>query len=241
MIENLDYIGPYRMMKVDVIDGPFQNRCSYEIYPCHIENNQWVATRSEDYQHAELRALIDEAHQSVWTGEVVAAYKKSREAEIVAEYNERTISDEQFAEIVGLIPTLKPFGHIFNPNQTFVDKMIERYEGKRVVECGAGDGYTGAVLAAAGFEVTCIDTRTYEGQVFSVLNQDALTFDFDNTMVCLICRPDSDEVLQAIIDRAQSQGCPVVYVRRAGVSAPNTRLLAENVGADGESMFQVLS
>jgi hypothetical protein len=102
-IQNVEYVKPYMILKFDVVSGTYRDICAFEIPPAHIVNNQWVPASPHDYHIQEIRDLIEKS-QKVWKKSIVEKYKKSREHEIVASYNEQTLTDEQFAEILKIIP-----------------------------------------------------------------------------------------------------------------------------------------
>ena len=233
-IQNIEYVKPYMILKFDVISGIYQDVCSHEVAPANIVNNQWVHTSPDDFNVPEIKELIVQA-QKKWKKSIVDKYKKSRESELVLSYSERTLTDEEFAEILKIAPP----DHLFHPNQLFIDKMKELFSGRHVIECGAGNGYTGRVLSEAGFDVTCVDKLPSLYYEYPVTIMNALDFEFDSSMVCLICRPDKDDWFLQTMENALANGCPVVYVRKKDIYSLDAELIAEKVGMDDEYMFAI--
>jgi hypothetical protein len=217
------------ILKFDFVSlGMHENVSKFEIPPVHVVDNKWVPASQNNYIFPEIKDLIEKSSKK-WTKKVVDQYKKAHEADIIANYADRTLTDEQFAQILAVLPN-----HLFEPNQTFIDKMIELFQGRKIIECGAGNGHTGKILSDAGFDVTCIDINPPELCEYPVTKADALTYKFKNA-VCLICRPD-EAWLDKTITNATKAGCPVICVRKKHVSG---ELIAENVGSDGEYMYKI--
>jgi hypothetical protein len=229
----VNYVGPFKILHLEIPGVTF------EIPPAQIVDNKWIRMSADDFLIPEVRDAVNEAHKTVWTDEVIAAYKKAHESEIVASYNERTLTDEQFAEILEAVPNFLPNEIYFKPKQIFIDKMKELYSGKHIIDCGAGTGHVGKILADEGFEVTCIDVVKYETAEYPVTLTNALGFKFDDSMVCLICRPDSEGWFKQTIQNALNDKCPVVYVRKKKIKEPRAKLVAEKVGEDNEYMFDI--
>ncbi len=237
-ITNIEYVKPYMILKFDVVSGTYRDVCSHEVVPAKIVDNQWVITSPDDFRVPEIKELVIQA-QKKWKKSVVDKYKKSREGEIVASYSERTLTDEQFAQILNAVPELATSVHFFHPNAIFIDKMKELYQNRHIIDCGAGNGYTGKVLSEAGFDVTCLDITPYKSYEFPVKIMSAIDFKFDDTMVCLMCRPDHEDWFHETMEHALQSNCPVIYVRRKNIVSQGAKLIAEHVGRDDEYMFSV--
>jgi hypothetical protein len=230
-MSNVKYVGSHKILHLE-LPG-----LTFEIPPAHVVNNEWVLTNPNDYVIEDVREAIKKAHKTVWTKKMVDAYKKEKESEIISSYNEKTLTDEQFAEILKIVPELS--GHYFHPNEIFINKMKELFSGHHIIDCGAGNGYTGKILTEAGFDVTCIDIASYENYEYPVKIMNALDFKFTKSMVCLICRPDKEDWAIETMKKALKSKCPVVYIRKKNVSILKAELLAENVGRDNEYMYAV--
>jgi hypothetical protein len=232
-VRNVRYVGTFKILHLE-LPG-----LTFEIPPAHVYNNEWVLTNPNDYVIEEVKQAIIEAYNTVWTEKVIAAYKKSRESDIVASYSERTLTDEQFAEILKAVPELLPSEQFFRPNKTFINKMKKLHGGKHVIDCGAGNGSTGKALSDAGFDVTCLDIMPYQSYEFPVEIKDATKFAFDSSMVCLVCRPDREDWFVETIKNALSNECPVIYVRKKNIVSLDAKLIAKHVGEDDEFMFSI--
>jgi hypothetical protein len=242
MIKNVKYVGPHKILNFDIVSGIYHDVCSYEISPAHVVLGKIVIASPDDYIQKEIKDLINKSHATVWTEEIVNSFKKTLEDQVIESYNEKTISDDQFAMILGAVPDiadLLPDRYFFDPNQTFIDKMKELYDGRHIVDCGAGNGHTGKILSNAGFEVTCLDITPYKTYEHPVEIMDVADFKFDDSMVCLICRPDSDEWFQKAVKQALDSKCPVIFVRSKCLFLQGSELIAKNVGADMDFMFQI--
>jgi len=93
--------GPYKILHLEA------RGCSFEIPPARVVDNKWVRFPALDFVIPEVRAAVEQAHSTVWTDEIVQAYQKANEGEIVASYNDQTLTDEQFARILAAVPDLE--------------------------------------------------------------------------------------------------------------------------------------
>jgi len=97
----MTYEGPFKILHIEV------DNCSFEIPPALVRDNKWIRFPASDFVIPALRDAVNQAHATVWTDDIVQAYQKSREGDIVASYNDQTLTDDQFARILAAVPDLE--------------------------------------------------------------------------------------------------------------------------------------
>lgn len=104
------------------------------------------------------------------------------------------------------------FPHLkfFKPNDNFY-QVMEEFNGKNIVDAGAGVGHVASGLRNEGHSCVAIDINARDDSE-DVLITDATSFDYSSVDVVLICRPDHSGWTSPLIDHIRSLGKVAIYV-----------------------------
>jgi hypothetical protein len=136
-----------------------------------------------------------------------------------------------------------PAMQFFIPTAAFFE-ALKPYQGKSLVEAGAGLGKVTEQAVKRGFRMRAVDIMPREGQWEHVMIIDAESMPYSASMWLLMCRPDHSGWAYDTLEIALKRGAGVFYAGLErnfevdlGDYVGREAKRWDQVGEDGESLF----
>lgn len=130
-----------------------------------------------------------------------------------------------------------PFAQLrfFEPNDSFLDWITRRANGRIIIDAGCGEGHVTEALIARGEKAIGVDLNPRDGQNDYVVLMDARDFNYPKGSLVMFARPcHSDWVVGAIEQAVAYDASEILYVGFA-------KNLRSDLGAWAEQFDQVLA